>query len=167
MNQIVAVVANWAIGRKGGMLFHMPGDLKYFREQTSGGTVIMGRKTLMAIPGCQPMPNRRNIIISRDPDFAVEGVEVASSIEAAMEMVKDEDPNKVWCIGGGGIYRSMLELSKYAYITKVDAIGGAEVFIENLDQKENWQVYEQGETMEENGFTYTFYTYKNQDVKPM
>jgi len=165
MNQIVAVDANWAIGRTGGMLFHMPGDLKYFREKTAGGTVIMGRKTLMACPGCQPMPNRRNIIISRDPNFHVEGVEVASSPEAAMEMVKDEDPNKVWCIGGGGIYKAMLPMTKYAYITKVEeAADDADTWYPNLDELPNWEVISESELNEDNGYHHRFVVYENKDL---
>ena len=166
MNVIVAVDANWAIGRKGGMLFHLPEDLKYFRRNTAGGTVIMGRKTLFSFPGNQPLPKRRNIIISRNPDFQHEGVEVVSSPEAAMELVKDEDPNTVWCIGGGSIYETMLDMCKYAHITKVEAEGtDVDTYFPNLDKLPNWEVESESEVVEDNGYKYRFVIYVNKNHK--
>ena len=165
MNVIVAVDKNWAIGRKGGMLFHIPEDLKYFRRNTAGGTVIMGRKTLFSFPGNQPLPKRRNIIISRNPDFQAEGVEVACSPEAAMELVKNEDPNKVWCIGGGTIYETMLDMCKYAHITKVEAEGtDVDTYFPNLDKLPNWVVESTSEPVEDNGYTYRFVVYRNTNL---
>lgn len=165
MNVIVAVDSNWAIGRKGGMLFHIPEDLKYFRRNTAGGTVIMGRKTLLSFPNCKPLPNRRNIIISRDPDFAAEGVEVAASPEAALELAANEDPNTVWCIGGGSIYKTMVNMCKYAHITKVEAQGeNPDTWFPNLDEMPNWEVESQSEVVEDNGYRYRFVVYVNKDL---
>ena len=73
MNAIVAVDRNWAIGRDNGLLFSLPGDMKHFRTLTTGGTVIMGRKTLDSFPGGRPLPKRRNIVITRSPDLHREG----------------------------------------------------------------------------------------------
>ena len=165
MNVIVAVDKNWAIGRKGGMLFHIPEDLKYFRRNTAGGTVIMGRKTLFSFPGNQPLPKRRNIIISRNPDFQAEGVEVACSPEDAMELVKNEDPNKVWCIGGGSIYETMLDMFQYDHITKVEAEGtDVDTYFPNLDKLSNWVVESTSEPVVDNGYTYRFLVYRNTNL---
>lgn len=69
MNAIVVTDKQWAIGRSGDLLFSLPGDMKHFRTLTTGGTVIMGRKTLDSFPGGKPLPKRRNIVITRSPDF--------------------------------------------------------------------------------------------------
>ena len=71
MNAIAAVSAAWGIGREGDLLFHISGDLKRFRALTSGGTVIMGRKTLDSLPGGRPLTERRNIVLTRDSAFAL------------------------------------------------------------------------------------------------
>ena len=77
MNAIVVTDKQWAIGRSGDLLFSLPGDMKHFRTLTTGGTVIMGRKTLDSFPGGRPLPKRRNIVITRDPAFSREGCEIA------------------------------------------------------------------------------------------
>ena len=81
MNSIVVVDRNWAIGKDNHLLFSLPADMKRFRSLTLGGTVILGRRTLDSFPGGNPLPKRRNIVITRDPGFAREGVEVAHSPE--------------------------------------------------------------------------------------
>ena len=80
MNAIAAVSLNWGIGKGGDLLFHIKEDMQRFRALTSGGTVIMGRKTLESMPGGNPLPKRRNIVITRNPGFSHGGVEVARSI---------------------------------------------------------------------------------------
>ena len=103
MNAIVVADRNWAIGRNNGLLFSLPGDMKHFRTLTSGGTVIMGRRTLDSFPGGRPLPKRRNIVITRDPDFCREGCEIVHHPEEALALAGDGDD--VWLIGGGSIYR--------------------------------------------------------------
>ena len=98
MNAIVAVDRNWAIGRDNGLLFSLPGDMKHFRTLTTGGTVIMGRKTLDSFTGGRPLPKRRNIVITRSPDFHREGCETVSTPEDALALAGDEE--NVWLPGG-------------------------------------------------------------------
>ena len=81
MNAIAAVSLDWGIGRGNDLLFHIGEDMKRFRALTTGGTVIMGRKTLDSMPGGKPLPKRRNIVLTRQKDFAREGVETAASVE--------------------------------------------------------------------------------------
>ena len=83
MNAIVAVDKNWAIGRENDLLFSLPTDMKRFRTLTSGGTVLMGRKTLDSFPGGKPLPKRVNIVLTRNPDFAREGAVVVPDYEAS------------------------------------------------------------------------------------
>ena len=169
MNYIVAVDKEWGIGKQNDLLFSLKGDMAFFRTTTSGKTVIMGDRTLASLPGGRPLKNRTNIVMTLDENFcAPDGVTLCHSLEELFTLLNAMDnTDDVFVMGGATIYNLLYPYCRYAYITKVDAIGGAEVFIENLDEKPNWQVCQTGETVEENGFVYTFYTYENTDVKPM
>jgi len=169
MNYIVAVDREWGIGKQNDLLFSLKGDMAFFRNTTSGKTVIMGDRTLASLPGGKPLKNRENIVMTLDSAFvAPEGVTVCHSTDELFALLAQLDhTDDVYVIGGATIYNLLYPYCEYAYITKVDAIGGAEVFIENLDQKPNWQIAHQGETLEENGITYTFFTYRNEQVRAM
>ena len=81
MELIAAADKTWAIGRDGKLLCHLPGELKYFKEKTTGKTVVMGRKTLESLPGSKPLPNRRNIVLTKDLSFEKEGCEIVHSVD--------------------------------------------------------------------------------------
>lgn len=158
MNAIVVADRNWAIGRNNGLLFSLPGDMKHFRTLTSGGTVIMGRRTLDSFPGGRPLPKRRNIVITRDPDFCREGCEIVHRPEEALALAGDGDD--VWLIGGGSIYAALLDRCLRACVTQVDtAAPEADVFFPNLDALPAWAVEHTGEPITENGLTYRFVDY--------
>ena len=158
MNAIVVADRNWAIGRNNSLLFSLPGDMKHFRTLTSGGTVIMGRRTLDSFPGGRPLPKRRNIVITRDPDFCREGCEIVHSPEAALALAGDGDD--VWLIGGGSIYAALLNRCRRACVTRVDtAAPEADVFFPDLDALPAWTVEHTGEPITENGLTYRFVDY--------
>ena len=106
MNAIAAVSADWGIGRDNDLLFHIREDMRRFRELTSGGTVIMGRKSLDSLPGGRPLPQRRNIVITRQPDFTRENIEVAHSIAEVLRLAEGQED--IWVIGGGEIYAALL-----------------------------------------------------------
>lgn len=162
MNAIVVADQNWAIGREGGLLFSLPTDMKRFRNLTLGGTVIMGRKTLESLPGGRPLPQRRNIVISRCTDFRPAGCEVAPTPEAALELAGGADQEDLWVIGGGSTYTALLQRCKRVYLTQVDAEAeDADTFFPNLDKLPGWDVEEQGEILRENGLTYRFMQYVN------
>ena len=160
MNAIVAVDSNWAIGRDNDLLFSLPTDMKRFRTLTSGGTVIMGRKTLDSFPGGKPLPNRRNIVITHNGEFAREGTEVCCSPDEALRLVKGTDPAKVWLIGGGSVYRQMLPLCDTAYITKVHATPESDTFFPDLDADPDWVLAEVLMDGEENGIGYEMCLYR-------
>ena len=88
MNLIVAVDSNWAIGKENKLLVSIPQDMKFFRETTKGKVVAMGRKTLESFPGGQPLKNRTNIILTRNPNYQVKGAIICHSIEEVLEELK-------------------------------------------------------------------------------
>lgn len=160
MNAIVAVDATWAIGCQGDLLFSLPTDMRRFRTLTMGGTVILGRKTLDSFPGGKPLPKRRNIVITRNPDLTVEGAEIASGPEEALALAQGDE--NIWVIGGGSVYTALLSRCKRVYLTKVDqAAENADTFFPNLDKLPNWKVEKRSEPVEENGLTYRFIDYVN------
>lgn len=162
MNAIVAVDKNWAIGRENDLLFSLPTDMKRFRTLTSGGTVLMGRKTLDSFPGGKPLPKRKNIVLTRNPEFAREGAVVVSDYEAALAAAADTEPDRVWLIGGGSVYAALLPLCKRVYLTVVDATAeGADTFFPNLEKLPEWKIETVSEPIEENGLTYRFVDYVN------
>ena len=162
MNAIAAVDRNWAIGREGGLLFHLPSDMKRFRDLTVGGTVILGRKTLETFPGGKPLKDRRNIVITRNSDFTRDGCDIVGCYDQALELTVDPEDDDVWVIGGGSIYAALLSQCARAYVTRVDAAAeGADSFFPNLDKLPGWTVRAVSEPVTENGLTYRFYDYVN------
>lgn len=155
MNLIVAVDQNWAIGKDGDQLVYLKEDLKRFRTLTSGHTVILGRKTLATFPGGRPLKNRRNLILSRNPQFQAEGAEVFSSVE---ELVKQADGD-AFVIGGASVYEQLLPYCDTAYVTKIHAGVPADTYFPNLDQSGEWEVSEESESLEQDGISYHYVTY--------
>ena len=162
MNAIVAVDKNWAIGRDNDLLFSLPTDMKRFRTLTSGGTVLMGRKTLDSFPNGKPLPKRVNIVLTRSSEFAREGAVIVPDYDAALAAAADTEPDKVWVIGGGSVYAALLSQCKRVYLTIVDAVAeGADTFFPNLEELPEWEVESVSEPIEENGLTYRFVDYVN------
>lgn len=113
---IVAIDVNYAIGRKGDLLCHLPDDLKHFKAITSHHTVIMGERTYLSLPK-HPLPNRRNIVITDNPLFADTQCEVVHSIAEALSLVTQDE--EAFVIGGGMVYRQMLPLADKLYLTHI------------------------------------------------
>lgn len=155
MNAIVAVDRNWAIGKDGDQLTYLTEDLKRFRALTTGHAVILGRKTLATFPGGRPLPRRRNLILSRDPGVQVEGAEVFSSVEKLLCAAPDDS----FVIGGGSVYRALLEQCDTVYVTKIDAVFQADTWFPNLDADGAWAA-ECGERQEQDGLSYGYVTYR-------
>ena len=160
MNLIVAVDKNWAIGNKGKLLVSIPSDMKFFREETSGEgkVVILGRKTLETFPGGRPLPKRLNVILTKNPDFKVDGAVVVHSVEEALEVVKEYDDEKVYVIGGDTIYKQFLPYCKLAHVTKIFHEYAADAYFPNLDEKEDWHITATSD--EETYFDLEFYFLK-------
>ena len=122
MKLIVAVDREWNIGNKGDLLFRLPLDMKFFRTQTSGKVVVMGRKTLESFPNSKPLKNRVNIVLSRDKSYSAEGAVVVADTDELKEVLKEYNTDDVYVIGGEAIYRLLLPLCDTAVITHVDAV---------------------------------------------
>ena len=162
---IVHADKEWGIGKGNDMMFSLPKDMKFFRETTMGHTVVMGGKTLRSFPGQKPLKNRVNIVLSRGQvrDDCI----IVPSYEALKHEMKIRQNEDIFVIGGGEIYRELLPYCHGAYVTKVDAIGGAEVFFPNLDLHPDFLCVEEGEPIDDNGLTIRFTKYQNQNVKEL
>ena len=114
---VVAASKNNVIGRDGELPWHLPEDLRHFRRITTGKPVIMGRKTFESIG--RPLPDRHNIVMTRDPDYAAEGCDVVDSVAEALDVAGDAD--EVMIIGGGQVYRDFLPRADRIYMTRVQA----------------------------------------------
>ena len=137
MNIIVATGTNWGIGRDNKLLFRISPDLKRFRELTMGKTLVMGHNTFKSLPNQQPLPGRKNIVMSRKPWLEIPGAFVANSKEQVMEMVKGE---QVFIIGGSDIYKLFLDDCTRIHLTRVRAAPIADRFFPNLDKKPEWHL---------------------------
>ena len=157
MKAIAAIAPDWGIGDGAGMLYSLPGDLKYFRRQTAGHTVIMGRKTLESLPGGKPLPKRRNIVLTRDRTYKKRGVYVVHSPRELLELLAALDDTDPFVIGGGEIYRLLLPYCDACLLTRVDQPPeiSPSVFFPDLASA-GWHETASSEPQEENGLTYRF-----------
>lgn len=160
MNLIAAVDNNWAIGFKGELLVRIPNDHKMFRQETSGKVVVLGRKTLETFPNKLPLPNRTNIILSRDEGFKVKGALVVHSVEELLEGVKKYNSEDVYIIGGETIYAQLLKYCDTAHITKIEHEYEADAYFPNLDQADEWQVTQESDEQTYFDLEYTFKKYE-------
>ena len=160
MNAIVAVDSNWAIGKSNQLLVRIPADQKMFRQETTGKVVLMGRKTLESFPGGQPLKNRTNIVLTRDPSYHPKDVIVVHSVEEALEAVKDYPPQDVYCIGGESVYRQMLPYCDTVHVTKVDYAYEADTWFPNLDEDPEWNVTAESEEQTYFDLEYSFVRYE-------
>lgn len=114
---VVAIAENNAIGKNNELLWHLPTDLKHFKQLTSGHTIIMGRKTFDSIG--KPLPNRRNIVITRSNSLEIPGAEVVNNIDQALALCTAE--KEVFIVGGAEIYRQAMDKTDKIYLTTVHA----------------------------------------------
>jgi len=125
---IVAIGENNAIGKNNQLLWHMPADLRHFKNKTAGHTIIMGRKTFDSVG--KPLPNRRNIIVTRQ-NITIPGCEVVKSIDDAIALCKGED--EVFIGGGAEIYREAIDKTDRIYLTIIHKIFDADTFFPEID----------------------------------
>ena len=159
MKAIVAADPNWAIGRGGDLLAHVPEDMKFFRQTTLGSAVVMGRKTLDSFPGGRPLPKRRNIVLTRDPDFSREGVEVVHDVAELTDLLAGCD-TEVFVIGGGEIYSLLLPLCEQALVTRFEKEFPADTWFPNLESLEEWTLEESSSLQQSEETAFRFTTWK-------
>jgi dihydrofolate reductase len=162
MNIIVNVAKDWGIGCGNQLLFNIPADMKYFKEKTTGGVVVMGENTYHSLPK-RPLPNRVNIVLSLDPDFTAEGVSICHSLAEFFAESKKYADDQIFVIGGQAIYNLLLPYCRYAYITRVEAIAKADSFFPDTDILPNWHITEQSPEYCHEGLNYSFLTYENEN----
>ncbi|MBP5554882.1 MAG: dihydrofolate reductase [Lachnospiraceae bacterium] len=160
MTIIVAADENWAIGNKDDLLVRIKEDHRNFKALTKGNVVILGRKTLCTFPGGLPLKERTNIIMSRDPEYKVEGAIVAHSVEELLEIVKQYDDDKVFVIGGGTVYDQLLPYCNKAVVTRLDHAYEADTYFHDLDADEEWEITNTSDEMTSFDLTYHFVTYE-------
>lgn len=155
LSVIVAVAENWVIGRDNALIWRLSADLKRFKSITSGHTVLMGRKTFDSLG--RALPNRRNVVITRNDCLSCEGVEFVQSIDAALALLKDED--EVFIIGGGSIYKEMLNNADNLYLTVVHTEPKGDTYFPEIDDSWKEISRESYKADEKNEFDYEFVNY--------
>ena len=156
----------FGIGKKNGLLFSLPKDMKFFRETTKGHVVCMGENTLLSFPESKPLKNRTKIVLSQDPTHNYEGVINVHTFEDFLkEMKKQAVRDTVFVIGGASIYRQTLPYVDEVYLTKVNADGGAEVFFVNLDEEKDFELVKESEPEMDGEIEIKFCVYKNNNKK--
>lgn len=162
MNIIVAVDKNWAIGKDNKLLVSIPADMKFFRRETTGKVVVMGRKTLESFPGGQPLKNRTNIVLTANRNYQAKGAIIVHSMEELLEEVKKYPSESVYVIGGDSIYHQMLPYCDTAHVTKIDYAYEADSYFPNLDELPQWRVTESSEEQTYFDLEYTFVKYEKE-----
>ncbi len=162
MRAIFHADKNWGIGKKNGLMFELPKDMKFFRETTSGKVVVMGLNTLRSFPGGKPLKNRTNILLCPED---VEGVHTVHSLAELFEEVKKYPGDDVFIIGGASVYRTLLPYCTEALVTKVDFDGDADTFVPDLDADPSFTLVQESAPIEDNGYTIRFCTYRNERVR--
>ena len=163
MNLIAAADANWGIGKDGGLLVHLPGDLKYFKEKTGGKVVVMGRATLESLPGGKPLPNRTNVVLTTQEDFAKEGCLVVHDLNELAAVCADYEPDDVMVIGGEQIYMQLIRRCERLFITKIFECFDADKHLMNVDKMRSFELVWESDVQEEGGVQYQFLEYRKKE----
>ena len=166
MNLICAVDQNWGIGRENELLYHIPEDMRYFREMTKGKTLVCGKNTLFSFPGQKPLPGRVHFVLTHAKLPENEFLFTFDSAEKLLEKIAPLPSDSVMLIGGGSVYRQLYRFCHLAYITKIysDKVPST-VFFPNLDEDPDFELIDEGERKKtESGLEYAFLTYRNTRV---
>ncbi len=155
---IVAAAENNAIGKNNQLLWHLPNDLKFFKNTTWGMPVVMGRKTFESFN--KPLPGRFNIVITRQADWKAEGVLVAADLQDALQKATETNCNEIFIIGGGEIYKQALEMADKIYLTRVHTEIDGDTFFPVLDESK-WNLISNHDFSadEKHQFDYSFQTW--------
>ena len=156
----------YGIGKKNGLLFSLPKDMKFFRETTLNHVVCMGENTLLSFPDSKPLKNRISIVLSQDPTHNYEGVINVHSFDEFLKKIKEYAVrDTVFVIGGASIYRQTLPYVDEVYLTKVNADGGAEVFFVNLDEEKDFELVSESKPEMDGDIEIKLCVYKNNNKK--
>ncbi len=158
---IVAIAENYAIGKDNQLLWHISDDLQHFKKITSGHAVLMGKNTYFSLPK-KPLPNRKNIVITDNPNEVFDGCFMAYSIEDALTKINNDE--ETFIMGGGSVYRQFFPYADKLYITKIQASFEADTFFPEISDTD-WQLIENEEGLIDpnSNLSYSFLTYKRKD----
>lgn len=158
VNIIAAMSENRVIGRGGDLPWRLPDEMKHFMKVTTGHTVVMGRKTFESI-GCKPLPNRRNIVLTRREDYHADGVEVVSDLKQALSRVPADE--EVFICGGEQVYREAMPMADRLYLTVVHTQLQGDAHFPAFDP-DRWRLVEQArhEADDRHAYAFTFLTYE-------
>ena len=158
---IAALASNRAIGKDNALLWHLPEDLRHFRETTRGKPVIMGRKTWESLPEpFRPLPGRHNIVISRDPAYQANGATLAGSLaDALRQAAAQTNAEEVFVIGGEQLYRQALPLADRLYLTEIEQNFAGDVFFPDV-QPHDWQEISRQPGQASSGLGFAFVVYQ-------
>ena len=162
ISAIVAVDEDWGIGFNGELLEKIPEDMKYFKELTTGNTVVMGRKTWDSLP-IKPLPNRGNFIISRETPLLMENKAIRMNLDMIKDTMEANKDENYFIIGGGQIYKELLPLCDRVYVTKIfKSYENVDTYFPDLDEPEMWDTWKpvhMGKTKVYKDLLYQFWTY--------
>ena len=134
MKMIVAADRNWGIGNNGDLLMYNPKDMDFFKSQTMGHVIVMGRKTFESFPGKKALPGRTNLVLTGNPDWRGEGAQTAHSKEELDELLKSYESDQIYIIGGGQLYRMYVNECDTIYVTHIEAEFEADTWFPDLDK---------------------------------
>ena len=159
---VVAYAANRAIGRDGDLPWRLPSDMRRFRELTTGHAVLMGRRTFESLPDAyRPLPQRRNLVLSRSERYEPAGAEVFGDLQSAVEACGGE----CFVIGGAAVYREALQLADRVYATEIEERFEGDTFFPSLPEGE-WRCADRGERIVEDGIPFSFILYERIARRP-
>ena len=173
MRAIVAVSNNWGIGKNNKLLFHIKEDMQRFKELTTGHVCVMGRKTFESFPFKKPLAKRTNVVLTNDGNYKSEydNVIIVHTMDELKELIKMYPPEEVYLIGGGSLYRELIDYCSTAYVTYIDKPMEADTFFPNLHEKKDWwmmiDTFPNYRHDDKTGLNYRFSTYINDKVKSL
>jgi dihydrofolate reductase len=158
LSLIAAVAHNRVIGQHNQLLWHLPGDMRHFRETTRGRPVLMGRKTWESLPEkFRPLPGRLNVVVSRNPDYSAPGAVPADSLASAIEKTGSSD--ELFVIGGAELYRQALPLAGKLYLTEITTEFSGDAYFPEV-RPDEWKEISRSQPVEESGLVYAFVVYQ-------
>lgn len=167
MELIFAVDENWNIGYQGEMLFRISKDLNRFKDLTTGHILIMGRRTFEALPGCKPLPNRINIVLTSNEAYDVGNGYLVSSIgelDQLLEKINGDKIKKEFLIGGGNLVDQLIDRCTYGHITKVlKAFTDYDTSLYNLDRDPRWKVLGESPVYQDGSVNYRYVDYERDE----
>ncbi len=164
MRAILHADKNWGIGKNNALMFKIPADMKFFKNTTTGNVVVMGSNTLKSFPQGKPLKDRINIVLYPEGEYR-DDCTIVKSLDELFAEISKYPSDKVFVVGGMMMYKTLLPYCDEVLVTKVDAVGNADAFFENLDENKNFKLVYESEPEETNGYIIRFTTYKNVNVK--